>query len=114
MSSAARPAFAAACAICSHTRSRFSAISAMQNCRAELALSASLMGASPANSFVSTSDALALQSTREHRDPIKVGRLLAENQQIPLSFAGKSLRNWAEHVTHETNKLPIMSSIFRI
>jgi len=36
------------------------------------------MGASPANSFVSTSDALALQSTREHRDPIKIGRLLAE------------------------------------
>jgi len=60
----------------------------MQNCRAELALSASRMGASPANSFVSTSDALALQSTREHRDPIKIGRLLAENQQIPLLFAG--------------------------
>jgi len=74
----------------------------MQNCRAELALSASRMGALPANSFVSASHALALQSSREHRDPIKVGRLLAESQQIPLLFTGKSLRNWAEHVDHET------------
>ena len=54
-----RPAFAAVFAIWSHTRSRFSATSAMQNCRAKLALNASQMGAPPANSFVPTGDALA-------------------------------------------------------
>src|SRR5262249_49007852 len=72
-SSADRPDFAAALAICSRTRCRFSAIEFMGNCRA---------GAPPANSFVSASDALALQSLRA--------------SESHYYFAGQSTRNHAK------------------
>src|SRR6266404_1823287 len=58
-SSADRPDFAAAFAICSRTHARFSAIEVTPNCRA---------GARPANSFVSASDALALREIANTAD----------------------------------------------